>query len=64
MTAANSRTATVAFKAIAANAGFVRPNGRRFSYGGKDFWRESAVAAPSAAHRYCAAKLYSHPVHH
>jgi hypothetical protein len=40
---ANSRVAAVAFEAIASDAGYVRPNGRRFSYAGKDFWRECAA---------------------
>jgi hypothetical protein len=48
---ANSRVAAVPFQAIAADAGFVRPSGRRFSYGGKDFWRECAGSNLVASHR-------------
>ena len=41
---AGSRVAAVPFQTIASDAGYVRSNGRRFSYDGKEFWRECAAA--------------------
>lgn len=38
VTSANSRTAAAPYNPIQSYTGFVRPNGRRFSFGGKDFW--------------------------
>lgn len=41
---AGSRVAAMPFQPIASDAGYVRSNGRRFSYDGKEFWRECAAA--------------------